>query len=216
MWSTTNGPRMLVGDEAQLVRAAIGTMVDQLVDEFADGKQQHEYAIAWFDNWDAAQRLWLLDRVTVALLTDAPPPSPAAMLEATVDAIFANIIDQVLMEIDQQDHDHIVEASGLDCFLWRQRTIDAFIEQNERPPNVDVDSCNETRWRIVVTQVADAILGVPLYQQAESFRDGDIEQTRQFLMQKGLPEDFLEPIPPLQTNSQTRQSIDQIQSLVFD
>ena len=63
-------------------------------------------------------------------------------------------------------------------------------------------------------ELADAILGVRLYQQAESFRDGEIEQTQKFLRQKGLPDDFLAQIPPLRTVDQTQRSIDQIQALV--
>ena len=58
------------------------------------------------------------------------------------------------------------------------------------------------------------ILGVTSYQKAEAFRDGDIQRSRKFLIQKALPEDFLERIPPLRTLQQAQQSIARIRSIV--
>ncbi|MGB7342985.1 MAG: hypothetical protein WBD20_02120 [Pirellulaceae bacterium] len=207
MWPTTSGTRMLAGDEAKLVRGLIGMMVDQLVAEGRNESDQHLYGIEWFDSWDYRQRLWLLDQVTVAVLTDADPLSPAAMFEATIDAIFAELFELIVMETD--DPTTAKET-------WRQSSVAAFECQNGRLPKVDVNSVDQEIWGLVVTQIADSILGVRLYQQAESFRDGDFAATLAFLIQKGLPEDFLERIPPLLNVDQTQVVIDRIQSFVFE
>jgi hypothetical protein len=204
--------RTLAGDEAKLVRGLVGMMVDQIVAESRDESEQHLYGIEWFDSWDWTQRLWLLDRVTDALLTDSESPSPAAMLEATIDAIFAELFDLIVMEID---HD-LFRPSGEGKPSWRQSTTTAFACQNGRLPSIDVDSADQEIWGVLVTQIADCILGVRLYQQAESFRDGDFEATLAFLNQKGLPANFLEQIPPLVSLDETQAAIDRIQSLVFD
>ena len=70
-------------------------------------------------------------------------------------------------------------------------------------------------WSGLVVQIADVILGVRIYQQAESFRDGDPAQTQKFLQQKGLPTDFLQRIPPLLDVDETQLVINRIQRLVL-
>ena len=210
MWPTTHGTRQLSGDEAALVRRVIGTMVDQLVGEGHQKREQYHYHIDWFDNWDYSQRLWLLDCVATALLTTSTAPQPAAMLEATVDAIFAELFDLISIEINYEFGDEKKHRKS-----WRQSTIDAFITQNSRSPDVRPDDSDESMWSGLVVQIADVILGVRIYQQAESFRDGDPAQTQNFLQQKGLPTDFLQRIPPLLDVDETQLVINRIQRLVL-
>jgi hypothetical protein len=207
MWATVDGLRALKDAEAELVRRAIGTMIGQLIAEHNDEAQPHRYGIDWYDQWDCDQRIWLLEQVAVALLTDAAPPAPAAMWEATVDAIFLEVIESIAVEADDVSR-HVSGTS------WRGRVLDAFRCQQGCFPNTESDETDIRRWRIVVTQIADTILGVPAYQKAELFRDGDIQRSRRFLMQKGLPADFLRRIPPLRTIRQTKSSIDRIRSIV--
>lgn len=210
MWPTTHGTRQLSGDEAALVRGVIGTMVDQLVGEGHQKREQYRYHIDWFDNWDYSQRLWLLDCVATALLTTSTPPQPAAMFEATVDAIFAELFDLISIEINYEVGNKKKYRKS-----WRQSTIDAFITQNDRSPDVHPDDSDESMWSGLVVQIADVILGVRIYQQAESFRDGDPAQTQKFLQQKGVPSDFLQRIPPLLNVHETQIAVDQIQRLVL-
>ena len=207
MWPTTSGLRCLSGDEFDLLRGAVGIMVDHLVAEGREGDPQEIYGIPWFYQWDWQQRIWLLERISLALLTDLAPPSPAAMWEATVDAVFRQILQLVQMEIDQPDWN---EKKS-----WRLSAIDAFCCQQKRRPQIDEFESDLQAWNILIMQLADTILGVRLYQKAESFRDLDITQTKQFLTNHGLPEDFLAQIPPLRTLEQTQISIDQIQSIVL-
>ena len=207
-WPTTTGTRNLIGAEGNLVRGAIGMMLDALVAEAHDDADRLECGVQWFDQWDVGQRIWLLECVTYALLDSHTIESPAAMFDATVDAIFFEIIDLIEMEIDQ-------ESITATTPTWRQSVSEAFACQRGKPPNVDVDSGDLNQWQSLVTQIADPILGVRLYQRAESFRDGDYQQTRTFLRDRGLPEDYLAKIPPLQTVEETQASIDRIQSIVF-
>lgn len=205
MWPTVDGLRTLVGDEAKLVRGSVGIMLDHLAAEGDRDQEPYPYGIEWFDPWDRSQRIWLLDQVSHALFTDASPPPPAAIYEATVDAIFHQIIDLVTGELD--DAKPLTESS------WRQCVIDAFATQHKKLPDIRADETDIRQWQTVITQIADSILGVRLYQKAESFRDRDIQQTQAFLTAKGLPDDFLQKIPPLQTIQQTQNSINRIQSI---
>ena len=204
MWPTLDGLRVLKGGEAELVCEAVTVMVDQLAAEWRDESEPDPVGIDWFDQWDCYQRLWMLEQVVEALFTPASPPSPAAMWESTVDAIFCQVVELIAMEIDRT-------PSSLS---WRNREIDAFHCQRGRPPTIDTDSTDIDGWRIIVTQIADMILGAISYQKAEAFRDGDIGRSRQFLIQRALPEDYLERIPPLRTLQQAQQSIARIREIV--
>lgn len=183
-------------------------MVDHLVAEGREGDAQEIYGIDWFDQWDWQQRIWLLERTSLALLTDLSPPSPAAIWEAAIDAIFHEVRE--LVEIEVQHPEMIPPAK-----TWRQSVVDALQWQQHRDPEISPEDTDLSSWHRVIIQLADAILGVRLYQKAESFRDTDIARTQLFLRQHGLPPDFLEQIPPLRTVEQTQVSIDQIQSIVF-
>ena len=207
-WPTTRGMRNLIGAEADLVRGAIGMMVDHLVAELRDGEPPWTYAVEWFDQWDGDPRLWLLERVTAALLGAEIIEPSAAMFDATVDAIFYEVNDLVEIEIDQGSADDSERS-------WRQSVIDALQCQTERPATIAADSVDQQAWQTTITQIADAILGIRLYQRAEHFRDADYEKTESFLRDRGLPQDYLTQIPPLRTVDQTQWSIDLIQAYVF-
>ena len=208
MWPTTTGLRCLVDHEFELIRATVGMMVDHLVAEGREGDPQQVYGLQWYDQWDWQQRIWLVERVSLALLTDLEPPSPAAIWEASIDAVFLEIRELVEMEVRHPDLLRPEKS-------WRQCVFDAFQSQQNREPKISSADTDLTAWHIVITQLADAILGVRLYLKAELFRDVDIARTQLFLTQHGLPTDFLEQIPPLRTVDQTQISIDQIQSIVF-
>jgi hypothetical protein len=209
MWPTIDGVRVLKDQEASLVRAAIALIVDHMAAQRCEDAQPWQSGIDWFDQWDVDQRLWLLEQVTVGLFTPASPPSPAAMWEATIDAVFCQVMDLITDEIDQT-------PTSNDDRSWRRRAMDAFRCQHGRYAKIDPDEVDIRRWRTVVTQIADSIQGITSYQKAESFRDVEIERSRRFLIQKGMPEDFLEQIPPLRTAEQAQKSIDRIQSILGD
>ncbi len=207
-WPTTTGSRTLIGGEADLVRGAIGMMVDTHVAEARGQAEPWRYGVPWFDQWEVGQRLWLLEQVTLALLGRHRIASPAAIYDATVDAIFFEIGDLVEMEISE---DRVVR----DGRSWRQRVIAALQCQRGRPVELDVASEDVVQWRRIITRIADHILGVRLYQRAETFRDGDYGRVEAFLKDRGLPDDYLTVMPPLRSVDQTQWSIDRIQSVVF-
>lgn len=184
-------------------------MVDALVREGREDDEPITYGIDWYDQWDWRQRLWLLDEATAALLTPKPPPEPAAIFDAAVDAIF--------FEVDRLVEEEIAERfdSPSDPMSWRESVCAAFASQQHRPAPIDANNQDAEQWRRVITRLADSILGVRIYQQAESFRDREMDATKRFLQDKGLPDTYLSRIPPLRSIDQTQWSIDRIQNLVF-
>ena len=212
-WPTTNGLRNLVGAEADLVRGAIGMMVDTHVAQIRDDAEPWIYGIDWFDQWDVGQRLWLLEKVTLALFAEETIEPSAAIFDAAVDAVFYEVCDLIQIEIERVE---IKQGSASDSTRsWRQSVVDAYECQNGRRPDIGAESIDFDPWRKTITQVADSILGVRLYQRAEHFRDVDYKRTQSFLRDRGLSEDYLTRIPPLRSIAQTQRSIDRIQACVF-
>lgn len=220
-WPTTHGLRILNGAEADLIRGAIGMMVDTHVAELRDGCEPWAYGVDWFDQWDARQRLWLLEQVTRAMLGSHTVDEPAAVFDAAADAIFHELIDLVRIELGEDAEREKVSSPPRS---WRHSIRLATSHQRDRtnakrdsftPASTDPDWNHLDYWTREVNQLADSILGVRLYRKAESFRDGDYQQTRRFLRDRGLPQQYLEFIPPLRSIDQTQLSIDRIQAYVF-
>ena len=206
MWATVDGNRVVRGEEAALIRRAAGEMLDALVGEWIGASGPRQYGIPWFDQWDVEQRIWLLKQVMDALfLASTPPLRPAAIYEATVDAIFCHVAAAVDEEIETR--------AELDQ-QWRRKLIAAFACQVGRLPQIDPSDTDPGRWHTVAAQVAGAILGSPSYQQAEWFRDGDAKHAERFIKQRGLPQDFLQRIPPLCREDQAEALIDAIRDLL--
>lgn len=208
-WPTTSGLRNLAGAEADLIRGAVGMMVDTHVAELCEQAEPWQYGVTWFDQWDAGQRLWLLERVCSAFFGNETIDPSAAIFDATADSIFYEVNDLIQIEIDQQ-------SATVSQRSWRQSVIDAAECQNRRLPEIAPLSVDLVQWQTLVTRIADSILGVRLYQRAESFRDVPFRETEKFLRDRGLPDDYLEMIPPLRSNDEIQESIDQIQRYVFE
>lgn len=208
-WPTTDGLRNLAGAEADLVRGAIGMMVDTHVSELRGESEPWNYGVDWFDQWDAGQRLWLLEKVASAFFGSSVIEPVAAIFDATADAVFHDVGDLIRMEIDPG-----IQPLSERC--WRQSVVDAFVAQNNRPPSLEVESADVEAWHSIITRIADSVLGIRLYQRAERFRDFDYVRTQRFLRDRGLPGDYLSRIPPLRSTDQTQDSIDRIQAFVFD
>lgn len=134
MWPLTDGDRCLAGSEASLFRGAVGMLVDSLVvdlydsdelnrtGEFNDiGEPQSPFGFEiprWYSMWEPCQRLWLLERVTTALLTARSAPPASAMFEATIEAVYIEVADCVAMEI--------TEGKPIDEHSWRRSLLDAY------------------------------------------------------------------------------------------
>lgn len=215
MWMTVDGQRRLDGDDADLVCRAVATMLSELVAETTELTEPRKYGIDWFDQWEPEQRIWLLERVATAFLTDQAVPAPAAIWEATVDAIFQHVFESLVREIDADglyvdDPSHAPDESD----SWRQAVIRAFEKNGRRLSPISTVTDDKVLWRRLVMQIADMILGVTTYHAVESYRDGDVSRVGRFLEQKGLPADFLEQIPPLVSQTEAAALIAQIRRLL--
>jgi len=207
MWPTTDGMRIFDGVEADLIRGVTGMMIDQLVAEGRQETQQQLYQIESFDCWDWQQRLWLLEQVVVPLLTELPVVEITALHEATIEAIFAEVTVLIELELDSPD-------APLPNATWRESV---YVVAQGRLTMLEIPD-QETDlggWTRLLDRLRESLFGPLNYVMVEPFRDGSYQRTQWVLQQRGLPEDFFERIPPLQTIHQTQAVIDRLQAIVF-
>ena len=100
MWPTSQGDRTLKGKEASLVRDAIGYLRD-MITVAIDLDESHETDVALLNKLQPTQQLTILHEVAFALLDESTPiPELTAIGEATVFAIYREMLVLIEMEID--------------------------------------------------------------------------------------------------------------------
>lgn len=105
MWHTPTGNRVIRGAEAELIRASVGGIVEELLRaEHLHDDNGFDSGIEIFDALPVSQKLASLEQVMRYLLTDTLAPLPlTAVNEAVVGVIFENVRQQVEMEVMRQD-----------------------------------------------------------------------------------------------------------------
>ena len=206
MWLTVDGMRCLRGHESRLLCRAVASMLPECLAASNSNPESNAtdrvYGIDWFDQWEAEQKIWLLERVTTALLTEQTLLKPAAMWEATVDAIFQHVFEALVDEMDRdvaEGRELVVEDSNAASGLggWQQSVMLVLQQQQRRAVSIDQSIDQKKEWRRRVMQISDRILGVASYHVVENYRDQDASKVAAFLEQKALPVDYLEQIPPV-------------------
>lgn len=215
MWRTSTGNRTLCGAEAALVRSAIDVMIDDLEFqlESCDETAPWQFGIAVFDLLSAGQRLAVLNAIARHLLTETDETLPlSATTEAAVGAVFEEIRDQIVMEIETTDPDQpqlYPLGPEADCAdgrgLWRHRALAAYAQvRSSFPEMADGDeaipeSVGDTdlrRWETVIERLADAILWDRDYEMAECFLDAAPEAARHRRSLLGIADDYYTSIAP--------------------
>jgi hypothetical protein len=222
MWHTSRGDRTLRGQEAALIRAAIDTMIDALMDhvddEFEDASAATGYdsGIAVYDAFSPSQQIGLLYDVAKHLLTDTKTTLElSAPLEATVAAIFVEARDQVAIEIDFHSCRPRRESEP----TWREMVLAAYrsvfadateeadaIGNSASPDELTEDDshaklpdrlCSDIHvWERLVDGLTDAILWDRDFEMSESFLDVDpgVSHHRRRLL--GISEDYFSSVAP--------------------
>ncbi|TWU03479.1 hypothetical protein [Neorhodopirellula pilleata] len=198
----------------------------------------------WYSMWEPEQQIWLLERVTVSLLTAKSAPPASAIFEATVEAIYVELADLIAMEI--------TAGTPIEKGSWRGSLLDAYVQRCPKdsllsamqfeattldpclPPAVQKQLKSLTRasqenvsqgspesldwlnwWTMVIERLVDATYGPRIYHDAEAYRDGDPRELQRYLRTKGVNAKFCDRIPPLRNHGQTQASIDRLQSIIF-
>jgi len=131
MWRTDRGERILKGAEAIVFAEALSALLDYAItDQFDD----YESGVACFDNLTYGQKISVLATIGNGLFRkDVAPVDLTAVVEGAIAAVFQNLKDSIVLEIDEPEF-------GTD---WRELVIaarkEAEVEDIPAPTCTDVD-----------------------------------------------------------------------------
>jgi hypothetical protein len=163
MWRTSQGDRVLTGDEARVVKAAL---LD-LVDELATAQDEHETGVQVFDALSLGQRLATLEDLSSALFNPSiPAPPHSAANEAAIYAVYHQLKSMVELEVDSDpvctDIRRLVRAACYECGLRA-------LAETE-------DECTE--WSDSIEELSDQVLWDRDFSDGDMFLDAVPTDTR--------------------------------------
>lgn len=207
MWNTTYGERTLVWAERLLVASESWALTDAISEAAYDGGAS--FGILLFDRLTWQQQMLMVDQVLPALVEPTiPAPPNTALLDATVAAIYAQMVNSVQMEIDMADPDEddsdnpYSQDSG---FFVRQSILSALTERIETDEpmeepfedhslSVECDEIEE--WELVIEILRGRVLADEDWQM-EAIALDLAPPTSQHLKQlMGIQGDYFIDIPP--------------------
>ncbi len=229
MWHTSRGDRTLVGPESNLISAAIDSMIDELLirldDSFEDDQPFHQghYGLVAYDSLTVSQRVGILHDVARHLLTETSSVMPlSAAAEAAVAAIFIEIRDCVIIEIDLSEDAEPVDWRQLQ--FWRRMVLRAardvligstFAESSAMDATQrdgtsgelvvedvgqlafpEPSSRDRGRWSQLIDQLADTILWDRDFELADCFLDADPGVSSQRRRLLGIEDDYFTRVAP--------------------
>jgi len=224
-WHTPNGDRCLFGEEAELVRDSIASMVQELASCRETDEAPWEYGVTLFDELTWQQQLAVLDLLATNLLCDTDRTLElSGVNEAAVAAVYQNVVQQIELEIELHDVSPPEFRSR-----WRQATLDAFYENEENDIMVrdaiidgmeensefdlDVDSVEIDRWRHLVDMLADRVLWDRDFEMVEQVIDAPPEHAAALRAALGIESSYYTAIAPDPTEPEVDKLFNSLQQL---
>ncbi len=206
MWNTTYGERTLTGAERRLVVMESWALFDSISEFKSIGGSSIEVVL--FDRLSWQQQMLLLERVLMALIEPTiPAPTTTALLEATVAAIYAQMVISVQLEIDliepEDDSSNAYDPFG--GFYVRQQILDALqepmdVDEPEGDPfeeyslSVECDEIEE--WEMVIECLRGRILADEDWQMEAIVMDLAPSTSKDLKQRMGIKGDYFIDIPP--------------------
>ena len=205
MWATSQGDRTLVGCEAQLVAHAVRYLRD-MITAAVDTDASYSSQVVLFNSLRPNQQLAILNEVAQGLLDLATPvPELTSIREATVHALYRELITLVEIEIDlgSLDEDMIFNTRlgiRLACdqiSKFPNQWSDGFIFDDPNayhPPESDCEDVEE--WSLAVEFLADQVLWDRDFEMEPIFADHDPRRLGEIKERLGIePDYFCLPAP---------------------
>jgi hypothetical protein len=201
-WRTILGDRTLKGAEAELIRAALGGVVDTVCQNFDD--DSWEFGVTLFDQLEPIEKLELLAEVGYALLRDTETvPQLTAINEATVATLFSHVQQSISFEIDEE------------LLCWRPRVLAVFHETG----NADeldlqtLDCLDDNEWNSFVEILADRILWDRDFEVVDDLADLPPENASAVRNLMRISEDYFSALPPSPRDSDPERILAVIKEL---
>lgn len=229
-WKTPSGNRYLVGEEAELVRDSLATMVQELASCRETEDQPWEYGITLFDELSWQQQLAVLDLLATNLLqATSETLELSGINEASVAAVYQNVVQQIELEIELQP----VSPEEFRC-RWRQAAIDAYrenedaeivsreaarhettlrVEDDDDAFEIDVESVVLDQWRYLVECLADRVLWDRDFDMVNEMIDAPPERAATLRAALGITSSYYTAIAPDPTDMQVDALFESLESL---
>ena len=155
MWNTTKGTRVLTGAEAVVLRNTIGELIDAIRAEQVQDESAR-LGVGLFDQLSWQQQFAKLLKVARPLLDRATPaPQNSALMDATVGAIYAQMLIGVECEIEMQQSS--VDSTDSDT-IRRQEIVAALRESNDDLNLPDPECAVVEEWNLAIEILKDQVL----------------------------------------------------------
>ena len=224
-WHTPSGDRCLVGEEAELVRDSLATMVQELASCRETEEEPWGYGVTLFDELTWQQQLAVLDLLATNLLRETDETLELSGInEAAVAAVYQNIVQQIELEIEL----HPVSPVEFRC-RWRQAALDAYRENEDddvlrhevlsqdadRASVFDIEAeCLEVdRWRWLVDLLADRVLWDRDFEMVNEMIDAPTERAAAMRAALGITPGYYTAIAPDPTDHQVDALFESLEQL---
>lgn len=228
MWHTPVGDRHLIGPEAELVRSALGVLVDQVStwaeQGIEDPAERCEFGNGPFDLLTTTQQLAVLYEVARHLLTETPKTLPLTeVTEAAVATIFDQILIGIGLEVEDQERGDDPDDHYASLMSWRAQTLAAYeatLSPHDREelsargfslPSPDDPDIEE--WRYLIERLIDRILWDRDYEMASLLLDAAPEKADQLKQLLGVKRDYFTEIAPDIRKQDVGKLIDKIKAI---
>lgn len=224
-WHTPSGDRHLVGEEAELVRDSIATMVEELASCRETDDEPWKYGVTLFDELTWQQQLAVLDVLATHLLqtTDAVVEL-VGINEAAVAAVYQNVLQQIELEIELQP----VSPPEF-RYRWRQAALDAFreneseevvrdelisqLDDDESIFDLEVDCVEVDDWRWLIDSLADRVLWDRDFEMVNEMIDAPPERAAAMRAALGITPGYYTAIAPDPQNHQIDALFESLQAI---
>jgi hypothetical protein len=184
MWHTPSGVRILTGAEAEPFRAGLASLLSGL--EEGQWGDKLEVGVKTFDELTFEQKLAMLERVGSALLgAHVPCPKLTAVAEATVGAVYHNILNDIELEISERLGCHFRALVRVAC-----RQTDS---HDDLPARRSTDF---ERWEEAVQSLMDCILWDTDWAAEMVPLDTKPDKARLMKARAGIDDDYHTAIAP--------------------
>lgn len=212
MWNTPYGERTLNWAERRLVASEAWALSEAIFEAASLGGSTVDVVL--FDRITWQQQILLIERVLNALIDPTIPAPPiSALLEATVAAIYAQLVISVQLEIDliEPEDDPIDSYDPYNGFYVRQQVLDAIkapvdLDEPEGDPfeefslTVECDEIEE--WQMLIECLRGRILADEDWQMEAIMMDLAPTTSEDIKQLMGIRGDYFIDIPPDATDEQ--------------
>jgi hypothetical protein len=205
MWHTPDGDRVLKGAEARLIRASLESLICIVEDDDGSSDDHRLVYVPLFDELEKPQKIVLLARIVRALFReDVRPPRPTAVVDATVYALFQNVVNEIEHEI----------AFHPSKTRWRRRTLEACREAGLSDTDEDADGdwlpaqgCTDVdAWNDVAQSLAEMVTPDQDWRLADEMLDRPPVVVNKVKRDLGIEEDYFTAVVRIPTAVQVAKA----------